>query len=362
MIRLLHAADLHLDSPLGSLPPDKARLRRQEMRALPEKLRSLAESEGAQLVLLSGDVTDVPEPARETVDALSAALERMEVPVFIAPGNHDFVRSGGFWERLGQIGNVHVFTEPRLSCVEVEELGLRVWGAGYRDSVCPPLLRDFSVEGAGDWLDVLVLHAVLTRGASPYCPVTEEELAGSGLDYAALGHTHSYSGERSAGGCTFAWPGCAAGTGFDECGEKGVILADIGERRRQLRFVPLGERRFHSLSVDAAGDALAAALAALPEGAERDVCRLILTGEREGRVDLDALRAALNGRCFHLELRDDTTARTELWAGCGELSLRGLFLENMKERLAKAGTEEERGTLQLALRYGLAALEGGEEP
>ena len=362
MIRLIHAADLHLDSPMTTLPDDKSAQRRQELSALPEKLRSLAETEGAQLVLLSGDITDTPNPSRQTAEALFRALKALSVPVFIAPGNHDFYRRGGLWDYIGQLRNVHIFTEPRLECREIEELGVRVWGAGYRDSVCPPLLESFSCEDGGEWLDLLCLHAQLTRSASPYCPVTEEQLGMSGIAYAALGHVHSFSGEHTVGDCTYAWPGCAAGTGFDECGDKGVIVADVGERRRSVRFVPLGERRFLTLEADATLDAFSAVCEALPEGSERDICRVTFTGERENALDLNLIRAQLAPRFFHLELRDETVRRRDLWEGCGENSLRGLFLQNMKERLAAAEGEEERETLLLAVRYGLSALEGGEEP
>ena len=362
MIRILHAADLHLDSPMQTLPAEKAAQRRRELLALPDKLRSLAESEGAQLLLLSGDVTDTPKPSREAAEALFRALRAVEIPVFIAPGNHDYYRKGGLWDYIGQLPNVHVFTEPRLSCEELEDYGLRVWGAGYRDSLCPGLLEGFNCADGGDWLDILCLHAHVTRSPSPYCPVTEEELGMSGLAYAALGHVHSFSGEHTVGSCTYAWPGCTAGTGFDECGDKGVIVADIGERRRSVRFVPLGERRFLNVAADASQDPFSAVLSALPEGAERDICRVTFTGERETPLDMDALRALLAPRFFHLELRDETVRRRDLWEGCGDGSLRGIFLQNMREKLSAAESEEERQTILLAVRCAVAALEGGEEP
>ena len=87
--------------------------------------------------------------------------------------------------------------------------------------------------------------------SSRYDPVSEEELAASGLDYAAFGHVHAFSGLRRAGDCFYAWPGCPEGRGFDETGEKGVIIADVERGGVKLRFAPVCTRRYERLEVDA---------------------------------------------------------------------------------------------------------------
>ena len=88
-MRVLHAADLHLDSPFRGLGAGKGRQRRQESRELLDRLADLANSRRAELVLLSGDLFDGAEVYRETLEQLRAALGRIRCPVFIAPGNHD---------------------------------------------------------------------------------------------------------------------------------------------------------------------------------------------------------------------------------------------------------------------------------
>ena len=68
-MRILHAADLHLDSPLSSLPAPQAAQRRRELRDLPRRLAQLAQAEGVDLVLLPGDIVDdvLPEDNAWTV-------------------------------------------------------------------------------------------------------------------------------------------------------------------------------------------------------------------------------------------------------------------------------------------------------
>jgi hypothetical protein len=100
--------------------------------------------------------------------------------------------------------------------------------------------------------------------------------------------------------------------------------------------------------------------AALPQPPVPDLVRLILTGESATPPDLAALTAQAAPRYFYVELRDETTLPQDLWARMEEDSLTGLFLREMRRRLDQAPAED-RDTVLLAARFGLAALEGGED-
>jgi hypothetical protein len=56
LVRILHAADFHLDSPFASLSWEKAAERRKEQRRLLEQIAQLSENVGH--CLLSGDLFD----------------------------------------------------------------------------------------------------------------------------------------------------------------------------------------------------------------------------------------------------------------------------------------------------------------
>lgn len=359
-VRILHAADLHLDAAFESLPPEKAAARRAELRRLPERIAAEALRLEAEMVFLAGDVFDSERVYPETLEAFAAAMARLPVPVFIAPGNHDPYTMRSPWTRRILPENVHVFPSPRIERVTLPDLGVNVWGAGYAANACPPLLRGFHVPESAA-LDLLVLHAEVGRAASPYCPVTEQELADSGFAYAALGHVHTFGGLRRAGECRYAWPGCPAGRGYDECGEKGVLLAEVGPEETRTSFVPLGFPEYRELSAAAGEDAAAAVLAALPEDAARHFYRVVLTGETVRPPDPAALSALLAGKTAELLLLDETVRAEDPWARMGEDTLRGLFLRRMRARL-DAAPESERPMLREAVRLGLAALDGREGP
>jgi hypothetical protein len=95
-------------------------------------------------------------------------------------------------------------------------------------------------------------------------------------------------------------------------------------------------------------------------GGERDIWRLVLTGEYDGAADLRALRAALEPLCCALEIKDRTRPKLSLWSALDETTLKGVFLRRMKERYDTA-QGEEREKILLAARYALAALENREE-
>ncbi len=362
-IKILHAADLHLDSPFEALTDAQAVQRREEQRALLDALADKAQEQQVDAVVLAGDLLDTGSAYLETAERLASFFRRCAAPVFVAPGNHDYYSPHSPYARMDLPADVHIFRSAAIEAVALPEKGLRVWGGAFTDSQSGPLLRGFSVEKEPGTLDVLVLHGEVGAPASVYNPISEAEIAASGMDYIALGHNHTYSGLRRAGQTFFAWPGCTEGRGFDETGEKGALLVTLEAGRCQAEFLPLGQRRYEIVEVDVteADDILPAVDAALPGASSRDICRIVLTGETETPPDLPALARALEGRFFSLQLRDKTRLRRPLWAQAGEDTLRGLFLARLRQRYEAAETPQEREAALQAARWGIQALDNGEE-
>lgn len=366
-IKILHAADLHLDSPFEGLDEEKAAQRRAEQRETLHRIAEYAKLSNADLVLLAGDLLDGDGVYRESAQALCAALGEIDAPVFISPGNHDPYTGSCVYATASLPDNVHVFTRREIECVELTELSLRVWGAAFTDRFEKGLLGGFEAEKRPDTLDIMVIHGDVGALKSPYNPISEDDIRRSGMDYIALGHVHGYSGLCRVGDTYFAYPGCAEGRGFDECGEKGVILAAVSASGTSIRFVPVCLRRYETLDVDLTNvpegvSALDALEAVLPGDTDGDIYRITFTGSAWEAPDLRQAQARLASRFFNLRLRDRTGIRREVWEKCGEDTLRGLFLTRLREAFDRAQSEEERETITLAARYGLAALDNGEGP
>lgn len=357
-IRILHAADFHLDSAFGALTEEQARQRRQESRELLDRLTAQVKLEGAQLVLLPGDLFDGGHVYPETVERLRTALAAMDCPVFISPGNHDYYHPASPYATEKWPDNVHIFREEALAAVELPALGCVVYGGAFTaPSRQSRPLADFAAPADGR-VHIACLHGVVDSGDSVYGSISQEELARSGLDYLALGHVHQCSVEGQ-GSARWAYPGCPEGRGFDELGDKGILVGAVEKGGARLRFVPMCRRRYRILEADTTGRTARQALeSALAEASAEDICRVILTGETgEEGVDLAALERDFGGRCYALQLRDETRVAQDIWARAGEDSLRGLFLQELRRRY-DAADPQDRKKIDLAVRFGLAALDG----
>lgn len=373
-MKLLHAADLHLDSPFERLPPEKSAARRRELRTLPTQMARLVKSERADLVLLPGDLLDGDRVYPETVRALAQALEKMAVPVFIAPGNHDYYHDRSPYATTEWPDNVHIFTSPQMREVALPKLNCVVHGcaftAPHRED---DPLAGFSVPDDGR-LHLLCLHGEVGK-AGRYAPISPKSLEKSGADYAALGHIHAISSGK-AGKTYWAYSGCPEGRGFDETGPKGALIVALNEPGAvritspdgpevslengeivpvSARLVTMCRRQYQIKSVD-----INDFEAQLPPKESPDLVRFLLTGESRTPLDLNALTELAKSHYFYVELRDGTTLPHDLWTRVTEDSLTGLFLREMQAKLdGTSGAEREM--LMLAVRFGLAALEGGED-
>lgn len=361
MLKLIHAADLHLDAPFASLPPERAAERREEQRELLERLCDAAE--GADLLFLAGDVFDSDRPYYETTKALARALGRLSCPVFVAPGNHDFWSARSPWSATAWPDNVHIFKTGVIESVELPDLGCVVHGcaftAPYRDD---SPLASFTAPADGR-LHLGILHGD-AEGKGRYGSLSAGEIGESGLTYLALGHVHACSGMQKAGGTYWAYPGCPEGRGFDELGDKGALCVTLDGPHVSAEFLPLAKRRYEILTVDVSGteEPDAALEAALPVGAEQDIYRVLLVGESGVKgMDLARLEALAASRFYSVSLRDNTRVRRDLWARSAEDSLTGLFLRQMRQRREDAETDTDRALVEKAVRFGLAALENGED-
>ena len=363
MLTFLHSADFHLDSPFGALPSQQAKARRQELRELVFRMADYVNQEKIPLVLLAGDLFDSAAAYLETCEQLSQALGRMEhARIFIAPGNHDWYAPNTLWTQTEWPENVYIFQTPQMESVELPEWNAVIHGAAFQSSEqTRSLLADLSAPEDGK-IHIGLLHGEVDPPEERYNPIRHEEIAASNLHYLALGHIHRRGAPHTYGRTVCAWPGCPEGRGFDELGEKGFYRGVIDNGQVDLTFVPFARRRYQILEVDVTGRTPREAVeSALPEDTESDFYRILLTGESgAGGAGASQLEAALADRFCALEIRDQTRLAEDIWARSGEDSLRGLFLREMKTQWSAAETPEERDTITLAVRFGLAALDHRE--
>ena len=269
------------------------------------------------------------------------------MPVFIAPGNHDPVGINSPWEQPGWPENVHIFRSAAVESVSLPDLDCRVYGAAFRSTDSAPLLQGFSAQCA-ERHALCVLHGDPTVADSPYNPISRMQVLESGLDYLALGHIHKGDSFR-AGDTLCAWPGCPMGRGFDELGQKGVLIVTVDDAC-QSRFVPLPGPRFHWLKAPVQDNPVSAVAAVLPGADSQDFFRVELEGECPP-PDLTALAAAFPG-FPNLELRDNTLPPIDLWANAGDDTLEGVYFSLLQNADAPESIRKQAARITRLLLMG----------
>ena len=347
-MKILHSADLHLDTPFSGRSRDQAQFLKEQLLIVPEKLARLCRQERCELVLLAGDLFDGPW-SKESFLALRNALEDCEVPVLITPGNHDYVNLKSPYTTESWPSNVYVFSQPRMETLLLEDVGCRIYGAGYRSTDCGSLLEGFRRRNDARY-HIGILHGDPTAADSPYCPITARQIKNSGLDYLALGHIHK-NGQLRQGKTLCAWPGCPMGRGFDETGTKGAYLVTL-ERDAKVRFLPLDTPRFFEQKATA--EALSGLL---PAAGSRDFYRITLVGDNTS-PSLSELYAQYR-RFPNLELIDHRSAPSELWGSVDADTLEGVYFRILKDAF-EASDGETGQIIELAARLSRQILDGQE--
>lgn len=343
-MKFVQFGDLHLDVPFSGCSPARARERRAAARALPRKIVELANSVCADAIICTGDVFDSPSPYLDSVNAVAEAFAMAKMPVFVAPGNHDPYTPTSPYGAVSWPENVHVFCSPEPETVVLPFAAVTGWANTERRRSARPL-ESYSASYRGI-PEIFVLHGDVAAD-SPYFHFTPEELSACGADYVALGHVHAHF-KREFGSTLAVMNGGVQSHRYGECGEKGVVLAEVTETSARAELVPLpGERCFaFECEAETPEDVARAFFAACPFAPEQTMADIVLKGT--GRADLRQTEQCLS-RCLSVRLTDGRSRPRALPEG---KSLAALFAR----RAAEAGLDG------LALDFGLAALENREPP
>lgn len=352
-MKILHSADWHLDSPLVGKSEEHSQFLRRELLMIPERVATMCRNEGCDVLLLAGDLFD-GSYTQESFHAVNKALGELDIPVYITPGNHDFCGPNSPYLKEIWPENVHVFKNPVIEEVVIPEHDCKLYGAGFATMDCPGLLKNFRAEGEQKW-HIGLLHGDPTQAASPYCPITKQQIQESALSYLALGHIHK-PGSFRAGDVLCAWPGCPMGRGYDEVGVKGALLVTLDEGVT-AQFLPMNTPRFYNESLDAGDDPEEAIANLLPPVDTKDAYRVTFTGYA-ATMDLAAI-AAKYPHIPYLELRDRTLPEVDLWGNIEEDTLEGMFFKTLHDGLDTESEKLQR-QLKLAAKISRQILDGQE--
>ena len=293
----LHAADIHLDSPLKGLSGQEgnaAERIRNATRAAFEQLVSQAIEEKVDFVIIAGDLYDGDWRDFKTGLFFAGQIGRLngsDIPVFLLYGNHD--AESQLTKQLDLPDNVHVFGARRPETFRLNELNVALHGQSFRQrDVVDNLVPNYPAPLPGAF-NIGVLHTGLggMGGHANYAPCSIDDLVNKGYDYWALGHVHKAEVLRQRPHIVF--PGNIQGRHVRETGAKGACLVTVEDNEIiDLKSVSCDVVRWAVLSVPLDGvdsignvfdrirDELESAVANESDG-RLLVCRIVLQGRTE---------------------------------------------------------------------------------
>ena len=413
MVRLIHTADLHLDSAFSSrFSKEEAEERRRNLLIAWNKLLQYGIERKVQAILISGDLFDSPVVSRSTMEIfLSSIRKNPEISFFYLRGNHDTKNTFRFRDDLPK--NLFLFSKEGKKYRLKEKLvllGQEFYGTERRNEfpeepygterrsefpeesygtesllelpeepeelVEEELLSPSSSKEAVQSIwnlkeedcNILMLHGTLRDGGPEVQNeqgISLKQLSRYPIHYLALGHIHQRA-EGKCGSLNYIYPGCLQGRGFDEEGEKGFYYVEIEEETKEIKaeFVPLKEGAFRIIPLflseeDGTLDAEEKIRESLKkEGAEaKDSVRIILKGEKRAGEErnLRYLEKQLEEEYAYIEIKEETKLKLRKEEFIHEKGLKGEFLRMVSE--SESLSEEEKEKLMI---LGIGLLQGEE--
>lgn len=253
--RFIHAADIHLDSPLRGLeryegaPVDAIR---QASRRAMENMVALAIRESVAFVIIAGDLFDGDWKDYNTGLYFVKQMSRLNdagIDVYLLKGNHDAANK--LSKSLPMPSNVHVFSHKAAETFVIDELGVAIHGQSFAAGDVRDDLSANYPPGRSAKFNIGVLHTCASGrdGHDSYAPCKIEGLISKGYDYWALGHIHKR--ERLNENPLIIFPGNIQGRHIRETGPKGCSLVTVDDRLQvSEEFCELSVLRWELLNVD----------------------------------------------------------------------------------------------------------------
>lgn len=354
-MKILHCADIHLDSPMEThMTREQAATRNTEILKSFQRMTEYAAREKIKLVLIAGDFFDGERVTRRTVDGiLDAVTSTPQIDYLYVSGNHDNW-TNAFIDHEVPV-NFKCFTDKwdTFTYDDVSVSSIEMTKANA-ETLYEQLPKQKNV------INIVMLHGQ-TSTVSGVDNVNLTLLKNKNIQYLALGHIHKYSWSQLDSDGIYCYPGCLEGRGFDECGKKGFVVLDTDARKIEPTFVPFSSRELHNIEIDITGclnnteiySAMKKETRNIPKD---DMVEFVLTGSQDISTDISIkyLYRLADSDFFFVKIKDNTKVAIDPKEYENDISLKGEFI-----RLVMASDLSEERKIQI-IRTGIEALIGEE--
>jgi DNA repair protein SbcD/Mre11 len=340
-LKFIHAADIHLDSPLLGLsayPDAPADTLRGATRAAFTNLVSEAIDLEVDFLIIAGDLYDGGWKDHNTGIYFCKEMGRLKkvgIPVYLLFGNHD--AESEMTKKLQIPDNVFVFDSRKSTSFQIDGLRVALHGRSFREAATMDnLVTGYPVPVQG-MLNIGVLHTALEGNAAHanYAPCSLDELHAKGYDYWALGHVHEHKVWQGAS--TIVFPGNLQGRHIKETGARGAVLVTADESGIQdVERLYVDVLRWHDLEVDAAPcNSMSEVVQTIATQLEQFLSSCQVSLPYAVRVSVGG-KSNAHGELFGLE----TQLRAEVLALAASIAPDRLWIERVRVRTAPADAGE----------------------
>ncbi|WP_151445798.1 metallophosphoesterase family protein [Lacisediminimonas profundi] len=333
-MRFIHAADVHLDSPLHGLsayPDAPTELLRNATRRAFEALVEHAIEEKVDFLVIAGDLYDGGWRDHNTgifFCKQMGLLKKAGIPAFVLFGNHD--AESEMTKKLQMPDNVRLFDTRKPQTHLIGDLNVALHGHSYKDKATFDNLVPGYPSPVPGCFNIGVLHTALGGYAAHqnYAPCSIDELHAKGYDYWALGHVHDYAIWQDKS--TIVFPGNLQGRNIREQGPKGAVMVTVAEDGSiDVEPFHVDVLRWQTVAVDAAP---CATLAEVAQAIGRALEAMLESGPQKPH----AVRVSITGKsAAHGELfGSEAQLREEVLAQIASIGNERLWLEKVSVKTA----------------------------
>ncbi len=355
-MKIIHCADLHLDSKIETLPTSKTKIRREETLRSFERMVDFAVGNNVTAVIISGDMFDTARITVKTKARVLNAFKKAESVDFLyLSGNHD---DDNFITSLEELpNNLKLFSDRWTSYSYGNVVISGVKFTAHNVSV----IYDTLSLNEND-VNIVALHGQMVGYNSNEKAevISLPKLKNKNVDYLALGHIHSYSKGVLDERGEYAYCGCLDGRGFDETGEKGFVLLNVLNDKVLSEFIPFSSRIFREVEFDVSNftdwyDVKDQIISLLNQQCNpTDLIKVVVKGEHKTdfEIDKEGLTSLLNEKYFFAKVYDKTSLKIEVADYANDKTVRGEFVRSVWE------SDLDAETKQKIILCGINALKG----
>ena len=348
-MRIIHTADLHLDSSLETnMNSIKSKERKRELLLTFQRLVTYASSNNIDAIIIAGDMFDKARVSIKTKEFIVDLIHsNRNIDFIYVSGNHD---EDVFLSSLDpKPDNLYIFDNKwkTLSYKDVD-----ITAVVYNDT--SKVLYD-TLSLNKERLNIVVMHGPIATSIDN--GIHLNSLKNKGIDYLALGHIHKYQKSELDSRGVYAYSGCLEGRGFDEIGPKGFVILDINKSSIESQFVKFAKRELREIVVDITSldswidirKNISLKLSGIPQS---DMVKVTLTGYYDLDLikQIELLDESLNEEFYFARVEDNSKLRINPKDYENDISLKGEFIRNV---LSSDLAEDEKSAV---IEYGIKAL------